>query len=162
MTADTPGATTPVPALTYPGAVSKLKWLRDCGSGLVVGGSSIALTMMLTDDPLHRQIYWAFLVLFVIFFGASWILANKIRSELPDDKIRGAIKGIAEIGTVANALLSFGVAILEFLGVKFDVSWPLEPYKPLWWTAVGAALSVALGGEYLRRSAEATIDGLCG
>ena len=127
-----------------------MKWLFDYGSAQVVGGTTVALTLMLGSINIQRQIFVAFAVLYLVLSLSSAFLLGRLR---------GFESGLPPIGTVDRGLQYVSGLVAGFAGaVSFGRDFPLKAMTTRWWLFIGLAFFVAVAGEVQRRFADSVLD----
>jgi hypothetical protein len=123
-----------------------LKWLFDVGSAQVVGGATVALSVMLGTIDIQQEVCIAFAVLYLILFFSGGLLLGRLEG------VGLGAPGIVE----TTGLIVMGLVVaISSLGANY---FPLESLTAHWWEFVGLALFVAMTGEVQRRFAESAIE----
>jgi uncharacterized membrane protein len=127
-------------------------FLRYSSSALIVGGATIALTLLLAGTVVRKDVY---VVLQSLYAALVIISAVFMRLEVPKSRRSGALQDslvyiIFSIGYLAF-ILSSGTSI---------VGWPVRPYTSGWWQLFAAALGAAFLGSIKRMRAESTLEKL--
>lgn len=133
-------------------AQSHLRWMRDCGSAAVVGGATVALTLMLGGLPMQQDVFTALEVIYgLLVIGANvfwWRARASMGQNIPRVLDYGLVDGALIIGTGVQAAL--------------DGQWPIMPHTGPWWNFIALALVVTITGAIRRQIAETALERLKG
>lgn len=151
-----------------------LKWNHDCASAMVVGGGSIALTLLLTGIPVRFEAFVALDVisaLLVLGLAAGQLRVGSVLVPFlaldtltagglpPLMRTAAGIWGpldALELRFIAACAVLVETVVLSVLSTH----WPIVADTPLWWSMVALALLVTYTGAKTRRETEVTIDAL--
>jgi glucose dehydrogenase len=124
-------------------AADHAAWAGNFAGALVVGGGTVALTFILSGNPLRKEVYVALLVLYGL------LLLGCILWEIWAETALGHKRRAPE---TFNRLAPGAVFVLIgiFTGAtNVKRAWPIAPYTSHWWTFVAIALMAALlGGQH--------------
>ena len=133
-------------------ARSHFRWMRDCGSAAIVGGATVALTLMLAGLPIQQDVFIALEVIYgLLVIGANvfwWRARASMGQTIPRE---------VDYALVAGAFI-IGTGVLTGL----DGQWPIMPHTGLWWSFIAVALVVTITGATRRQIAEAALERLKG
>jgi hypothetical protein len=126
-------------------------WAKNASNGLIFGGATIGLGLILSNLAVARDVYVALELLYAALFFAvalfSW---------------RATIKGYSN-ALSASALISGTLTLSIALNAALSRHqppgyWPIKPHRTGWWVLVGIALGAALIGAIHRRAADKRLE----
>jgi hypothetical protein len=124
--------------------------MRDCGSAAVVGGATVALTLMLGGSPMQQDVFIALEVIYgLLVIGANvfwWRAKASMGQNIPRAIDSGIVTGALIIETGVLAALAG--------------QWPIMPHTSLWWNVIALALVVTITGATRRQIAETALERL--
>jgi hypothetical protein len=131
-------------------ARSRWRWMRDCSAAAIVGGATVALTLMLGGLPVWQDEFIALEVIYGLLVIGTWIFWRMARASV----------GLSIPRTLDDGLLS-GLLIIE-VGVQTGLRghWPIEAHTGLWWNFIAMALVVTISGTIRRHIAETHLEDL--
>jgi hypothetical protein len=117
---------------------------RDVGSALVVGGSTVALALLLGGLAVRKDVYVALQVIQGVLFTAAPIFIW--RATLHNDvRLPRWMSGLLLLSPLA-----FIGYVTVFVLATSNSGWPNKPYSSAWWSDVGLALLMAIYGTVIR------------
>ncbi len=132
-----------------------MRWIRDCGSVLAVGGASVALTLTLGGLPMRQDVRAAFMAVECVVLMTLIVLTGRLNNT-------------TTAPTNALFVLVFVLLVVSVLGVFFPATHskgdvfghgpPIEPHTPGWWVTVSVSGAVAGLGIAFRSVAEGILD----
>lgn len=131
-------------------ARSAAEWLRYVAGALIVGGSTVALTLLLAGTLITLEIYVVLLVLYAVLL----LLIGVLGWCTLEQKSR-------KNSLLANRLFpGTGIFITVILvsSASDKLAWPIERYTTSWWSVFGLALFAVLLGAQNRMYAERTLE----
>ena len=127
------------------------KFMRDCGSGIAVGGGTVALTFMISGLMVRQEVYVA------LTFLQAVLLLSSVCFEVRALRLLGrpvAPWYVAQAVIVAVLFLVLGVGA----AAGTNGPWPAVAYTWHWWSLIVLSFSAAIIGVTCRRSAERMLD----
>jgi hypothetical protein len=133
-------------------ARSRWRWMRDFSAAAIVGGATVALTLMLGGLPVWQDEFIALEVIYGLLVIGTWMFWRMARTST----------GLSVSRVFDNGLLAGGF-IIE-VGVQTGLSghWPIEAHTGLWWNFIATALAVTISGAMRRHIAETHLEDLGG
>ncbi len=131
---------------------SMAEWLKYVASALIVGGSTVALTFLLTGTLVQIQVYIALGVLYGVLLLAGGYLRWRINRQRDHS-------GSLLLLQLLPGVTAVYIAIIASISVVHGI-WPVRPYAAAWWELFAVALVVAALGAEKRRYAETRIEEL--
>src|SRR5215470_5219699 len=130
-------------------ARSDAAWLRYSASALIVGGSTVTLTLILASTAVNEQAYFALVALSGLLISAvsafTWRIYVKMRFFSPISK--------------DFRIVIFSMPVIFIWGVTtLPENWPLKPDTLPWWFLVGYSFGLAIFGAAQRQSAESKME----
>ena len=124
--------------------------MRDCSAAAIVGGATVALTLMLGGLPVWQDEFIALEVIYGLLVIGAWIFWRMARASMSL-----SLPGVLDGGLFA------GLLIIE-VGVQTGLSgrWPIEAHTSLWWNFIATALVVTISGVIRRHIAETHLEDL--
>ena len=133
-------------------ARSMAEWLKYVASALIVGGGTVALTLLLAGTVVQVQVYVALGVLYGVLLLGSGFLRWRINRQCDHS---GSLLLIMLLPGVTAIYIAVITSISTARGV-----WPVKPYAAAWWLLFAGALALAALGAEKRRYAETRIEEL--
>lgn len=133
-------------------ARSQWRWMRDCGSAAIVGGSTVALSLMLGGLPVQQDEFIALEVIYGLLVIGTYVFWRKARTTMGL-----SIPWVLDDGLVTGALI-----IETGIWTGLQARWPIEPHTSAWWQFISVALLVTLTGAVRRHIAENHLERLKG
>jgi hypothetical protein len=145
-----------VPNVTYDwseedkrSCLNYLKWARDCGAALIVGGATFALTMMLGGGVMQNEVVIAFGILYFLIFDTLMWLGWRLSGRYLRHRVsRQTLLWLAVLGPLIMPV------VLGAIGPQY----PLSAYSVNWWFIVGISLVVTIAGTFQRHVAESEME----
>jgi len=131
-------------------ARSHFRWMGDCSSAAVVGGATVALTLMLGGLSMQPDVFMALEVIYGLLVIGATVFWWRAKASLGQD-----IPRTLDLGFVTGALI-----IETGVLVALDGQWPIMPHTGPWWNVIATALVVAITGATRRQIAEAALERL--
>lgn len=124
-------------------ARSYTRWELDCSAALIVGGATVALTLMLGGMAVAQDVFMALEVIYGLLLLLSalltWRACVAIGGSIPLPAVlQLLLPGIGIVGLGASAA-SGG-----------SHNWPIKPHTSQWWNFITLALVVAIIGVVRR------------
>jgi len=159
MAATTPPADAPIPRWlssdAYRRAILFSRIARDCVTGLLIGSSTCALTLLLTNASLPRTSLAVLWALQLVLAGAAIHASRIAMASTSDTRLHPSTLVIP----ISNA-----VAIVAYLASILSTSASTRGGIPhesnLWWFTVALAVFFMVTSAIQRRVLEETIDSL--
>jgi hypothetical protein len=130
-------------------ARSCIRWVRDCGAAGIVGGATVALTLMLGGGAVPQDVFVALEVIWGLILLAGTLFS--LRAAL-------VLGGRVPTSVLVNELLPAVLIIQVGIMSGFRGRWPIEPHAGEWWEFIALGLVVCISGAIRRHRAEAVLE----
>jgi periplasmic divalent cation tolerance protein len=130
-------------------ARSTAEWLKYVASALIVGGGTVALTLLLAGTIIQMQVYVVLYILYGLLLVEDQFLIWRTHYNVG--------RNIPPLWTIVVP----GAFIVFFaITGPMHVTWPVKPYTNVWWQVFAVALGVSTLGVVKRRTAEIRMEEL--
>jgi hypothetical protein len=123
-------------------------WARYLAGGMIVGGATVSLGLLMSPSPMHPEVYIAFTLLFGgLFVSIGWCRTKTLRLFVHGGRYR--VRSLLTI-TFLWVVGVFFISGSLFLTTRNPPYRIIEPYTLPWWRVIGYALALTIVGTVLR------------